>query len=152
MNWLRELREEAVLPVRELSRQSGMSMSEDTVTKRENGHRKARPGTIRKLAEALNAQPREGFAPKLQATTRRGVLFRTELPSLVLDPYFWCKALLDQEIKAGYRYTALEHSPKGNLRGTAHRQPFGYDSWQRVSTSTANGDRICTSYPALGSR
>src|SRR5215216_3105758 len=119
MNWLRELREEAVLPVRELSRQSGMSMSEDTVTKRENGHRKARPGTIRKLAEALNAQPRE---------------------------------LLDQEIKAGYRYTALEHSPKGNLRGTAHRQPFGYDSWQRVSTSTANGDRICTSYPALGSR
>src|SRR5215211_2192060 len=67
MNWLRELREEAVLPVRELSRQSGMSMSEDTVTKRENGHRKARPGTIRRLAKALNAQPRELLDQEIKA-------------------------------------------------------------------------------------
>jgi nitrite reductase/ring-hydroxylating ferredoxin subunit len=33
-----------------------------------------------------------GFAPKLQATTRRGGLFRIELPLLVSDPDFWCKA------------------------------------------------------------
>ena len=34
----------------------------------------------------------EGFAQKLQATIRRGGLFRLELPSLVLYPDFWCKA------------------------------------------------------------
>ncbi len=35
-----------------------------------------------------------GFAPKLQANTRRGGLFRIELPPLVSDPDFWCKAAL----------------------------------------------------------
>jgi len=35
-----------------------------------------------------------GFAPKLQANTRRGGLLRAELPSLVLDPDLWCKATL----------------------------------------------------------
>ena len=33
-----------------------------------------------------------GFAQKLQATTRRDGLFRTELPLLVSDPNFLCKA------------------------------------------------------------
>ena len=35
-----------------------------------------------------------GFAPKLQATTRRGGLFITRLPLLVFDPQLWCKASL----------------------------------------------------------
>jgi transcriptional regulator with XRE-family HTH domain len=62
MGRLRELREEAVLTVRELSALSGVS--EDTITKIENGHRKARPGTVRKLAKALGVEPRELAAPK----------------------------------------------------------------------------------------
>jgi len=33
-----------------------------------------------------------GFAPKLQATTRGGGLFKTKLPLIVPDPDFWCKA------------------------------------------------------------
>ena len=62
MNRLRELREEAVLTVRELSVLSGVS--EDTITKIENGHRKARPGTVRKLAKALDVKPQELATPK----------------------------------------------------------------------------------------
>jgi hypothetical protein len=38
------------------------------------------------------AVPAGGFAPRLQATTRRGGLFRIELLDLVSDPDFWCKA------------------------------------------------------------
>jgi transcriptional regulator with XRE-family HTH domain len=62
MGRLRELREEAVLTVRELSALSGVS--EDTITKIENGHRNARPSTVRKLAAALGVEPRELTAPK----------------------------------------------------------------------------------------
>jgi transcriptional regulator with XRE-family HTH domain len=62
MSRLRELREEAVLTVRELSALSGVS--EDTITKIENGHRKARPSTVRKLAKVLSVEPRELTAPK----------------------------------------------------------------------------------------
>ena len=62
MSRLRDLREEAVLTVRELSALSGVS--EDTITKIENGHRKARPSTVRKLAKALGAEPQELTPPK----------------------------------------------------------------------------------------
>ncbi len=54
---LRDLREEAVLTVRELSELSGVS--EDAITKIENGHRKARPTTVRKLAKGLGVEPQE---------------------------------------------------------------------------------------------
>ena len=57
VNRLRELREEAILTVRELSGRSGVS--EDTITKLEHGHRNARPSTIRKLAKALDVTPQE---------------------------------------------------------------------------------------------
>jgi transcriptional regulator with XRE-family HTH domain len=62
MSRLRELREEAVLTVRELSTLSGVS--EDTITKIENGHRKARPSTVRKLAKVLSVEPQELTTPK----------------------------------------------------------------------------------------
>src|SRR5215208_4890951 len=39
-----------------------------------------------------------GLAPKLQATTRSGGLFRTELPPLVPDPEFRCKAGMGKQI------------------------------------------------------
>ena len=57
VNRLRELREEAILTVRELADRSGVS--EDTITKLEHGHRNARPSTIRKLAKALDVTPQQ---------------------------------------------------------------------------------------------
>jgi transcriptional regulator with XRE-family HTH domain len=62
MSRLRELRERAVLTVRDLSQQSGVS--EDAITKIENGHRKARPSTLRKLAKVLGVQPQELLPPR----------------------------------------------------------------------------------------
>lgn len=55
MNRLKEFREEAMMTVRELSERSGVS--EDTITKIENGHRKGRGMTNRKLARALGIEP-----------------------------------------------------------------------------------------------
>lgn len=57
MNRLKELREEAMTTVRELSERSGVS--EDTITKIENGHRKGRSMTLRKLAKALGVEPHQ---------------------------------------------------------------------------------------------
>src|SRR5687767_164400 len=57
MNRLKEYREDAWLTVRELSELSGVS--EDTITKIENGHRKGRGTTLRKLAKALGVTLQE---------------------------------------------------------------------------------------------
>ncbi len=54
---LKQLREEAVLTVHELAETSGVS--DDTISKIENGQRVARPSTLRKLAHALNVSPQE---------------------------------------------------------------------------------------------
>jgi transcriptional regulator with XRE-family HTH domain len=54
---LKRIRNEYPLTVRELAKMSGVSY--DTITKVENGHREARPSTIRKLARALGVEPRE---------------------------------------------------------------------------------------------
>jgi len=54
---LKRIRNEYPLTVRELAEMSGVSY--DTITKVENGHREARPSTIRKLAGALGVEPRE---------------------------------------------------------------------------------------------
>jgi DNA-binding XRE family transcriptional regulator len=54
---LKQLREEAVLTVHELGEASGVS--DDTISKIENGQRVARPSTLRKLARALNVSPQE---------------------------------------------------------------------------------------------
>jgi transcriptional regulator with XRE-family HTH domain len=48
---LRELRRLRVLTLRELEEESGVSYN--TIWRLENGHRQARPSTIRKLAAAL---------------------------------------------------------------------------------------------------
>ena len=65
MSRLRELREGAVLTMRELSQMSGVS--EDAITKIENDHRRARPSTIRRLAKALDVEPRELMASSREA-------------------------------------------------------------------------------------
>jgi transcriptional regulator with XRE-family HTH domain len=54
---LKQLREEAVLTVHELAEASGVS--DDTISKIENGQRVARPNTLRKFARALNVSPQE---------------------------------------------------------------------------------------------
>ena len=79
MSRLRELRESAVLTVRELSQRSGVS--EDAITKIENDHRKARPSTIRKLAEALNVEPHELIAQghEVPSSTRRTTMVEVPL-------------------------------------------------------------------------
>lgn len=54
---LRTLREEKVLSQRELARLAGITHT--TLWRLENGHREARPKTIRKLAKALEVEPKE---------------------------------------------------------------------------------------------
>jgi transcriptional regulator with XRE-family HTH domain len=54
---LKQLREEAVMTVHELAKAS--DVSDDTISKIENGQRVARPSTLRKLAHALGVSPQE---------------------------------------------------------------------------------------------
>src|SRR5829696_2399027 len=67
MNQLKEFREEAGITVRELSERSGVS--EDTITKIENGHRRGRGMTLRKLAKALGARPDQLSPEQFEQTT-----------------------------------------------------------------------------------
>ena len=57
MQRLRELRRLRVLTLRELEEESGVSYN--TIWRLENGHRQARPSTIRRLAAALGVEPSE---------------------------------------------------------------------------------------------
>ena len=54
MQRLRELRRLRVLTLRELEEESGVSYN--TIWRLENGHRQARPSTIRRLAGALGVE------------------------------------------------------------------------------------------------
>jgi transcriptional regulator with XRE-family HTH domain len=54
---LRRLREARPLTVRELADLSGVSYN--TITMLENRHRTANPSTVRKLAAALDVEPRD---------------------------------------------------------------------------------------------
>ena len=54
---LRELRHLRVLTLRELEEESGVSYN--TIWRLENGHRQARPSTIRRLAAALGVEASE---------------------------------------------------------------------------------------------
>jgi len=54
---LRRLRRERALSLRELGGRSGVAF--DAINKLELGRRQAQPRTIRKLAEALDVEPRE---------------------------------------------------------------------------------------------
>ncbi len=54
---LRELRRLRVLTLRELEAESGVSYN--TIWRLENGHRQARPSTIRRLAVALGVEASE---------------------------------------------------------------------------------------------
>jgi transcriptional regulator with XRE-family HTH domain/Mn-dependent DtxR family transcriptional regulator len=70
MNQLKEFREEAGMTVRELSERSGVS--EDTITKIENGHRKGRSMTLRKLAKVLEIRPDQLSPEQFERTAGAG--------------------------------------------------------------------------------
>ena len=57
MEWLKELRRERVLSLRELEQRSGVSYN--TIWRIEDGRQGAHPRTVRKLAEALGVEPSE---------------------------------------------------------------------------------------------
>ena len=57
MQRLKQLRRERVLSLRELEERSGVSYN--TIWRIEDGRQGAHPRTVRKLAEALGAQPSE---------------------------------------------------------------------------------------------
>ncbi len=57
MHRLKELRTLRALTLRELGQQSGVSYA--TIWRLENGHKEARPSTIRKLAHALGVDTAE---------------------------------------------------------------------------------------------
>lgn len=57
---LKRLRQQAVLSQEELAAQSGLGR--DTISKLENGQRRAHRKTIRKLAAGLNVEPEELIA------------------------------------------------------------------------------------------
>jgi len=67
---LKQLREEAVLTVHELAEASGVS--DDTISKIENGQRIARPSTLRKLAQALVVSPQELRKPAAEEVALAG--------------------------------------------------------------------------------
>ena len=73
---LKQLREEAVLTVHELAEASGVS--DDTISKIENGQRIARPSTLRKLAQALVVSPQE--LRKLAAVEEAALAGKAEAP------------------------------------------------------------------------
>src|SRR5215203_738332 len=79
MNRLKEFREEAFMTVRELSERSGVS--EDTITKIENGHRKGRGMTLRKLARALGVRLEELSPEQFEPTTDA----ETKSPEILLQ-------------------------------------------------------------------
>jgi transcriptional regulator with XRE-family HTH domain len=57
VEWLKELRRERVLSLRELEERSGVSYN--TIWRIEDGRQGAHPRTIRKLADALGVDPSE---------------------------------------------------------------------------------------------
>jgi len=57
VEWLKELRRERVLSLRELEQRSGVSYN--TIWRIEDGRQGAHPRTVRKLAEALGVEPSE---------------------------------------------------------------------------------------------
>ena len=58
---LKELRTLRALTLRELDQRSGLSYA--TIWRLENGHKEARPSTIRKLAHALGVDTSELVSP-----------------------------------------------------------------------------------------
>ncbi len=103
---LKQLREEAVLTVHELAEASGVS--DDTISKNENGQRVARPSTLRKLAKVLVVSPQELRKPA--AAEEVALAGKVEAPREAGPPDDYAAAVsLSQwfEARCGHSFLAL---------------------------------------------
>jgi transcriptional regulator with XRE-family HTH domain len=128
MNRLKELREEAMLTVRELSERSGVS--EDTITKIENGHRKGRSMTLRKLAKALGVRLHELSPEHSEQTTEaeanapeilpqhkhRSVSFELSRENSPVPEALQNADILEEAISRVYEVTRAIHQPVEQTR------------------------------------
>jgi len=109
---LKQLREDAVLTVHELAKTSGVS--DDTISKIENGQRVARPSTLRKLASALGVSPQE---------LRR--------PAKVEEPALAGKAEAPGETGQEEQAPLSQDDPKRRLSPSTPRPPdFPFDAFE----------------------
>ena len=96
---LAELREQKALTLRDLEEISGVGA--DAISKIENGHRKPRPSTLRKLARALGVEVedffREPAIPLAEAPREAGQAASPEAP---LNPFDTAYDLAQEERKA----------------------------------------------------
>jgi transcriptional regulator with XRE-family HTH domain len=124
---LKQLRDQAVLTVHELAEASGVS--DDTISKIENGQRVARPNTLRKLAHALNVSPQELRRPakteelagagKDEAPREAGPILNPEAPA---NPFDVAYALAQQEAKVSEQaWTRAMEAP-----GIPQAKPVGW--------------------------
>jgi transcriptional regulator with XRE-family HTH domain len=110
---LKQLREDAVLTVHELAKTSGVS--DDTISKIENGQRVARPSTLRKLASALGVSPQELRRPaKVEelALAGKAEAPRETGPTLLDKGLDAARHDEEKDLRAGARLYASEGTPQ----------------------------------------
>jgi len=114
---LAELREQKALTLRDLEEASGVGA--DAISKIENGHRKPRPSTLRKLARALGAEVedffREPALPLAEAPRGAGQAQEEEVRNLAevaQEALGHIETIYDQERRAAARVEASEGVPQ----------------------------------------
>jgi transcriptional regulator with XRE-family HTH domain len=123
---LAELRERRALTLRELSDMSGVAA--DTINQIELGHRKARPSTLRKLANALNVEVsdffREPAVPLVNAPEEAGRLSAVDVAS---DAARRQIALENQAMFSGQSVVGLDQRYANNAMWRL-REEYGLDA------------------------
>jgi transcriptional regulator with XRE-family HTH domain len=114
---LAELREQKALTLRDLEEASGVGA--DAISKIENGHRKPRPSTLRKLARALGAEVEDFFRqpalPLAEAPRGAGQAQGEEVRNLdevAQEALRRIEEMYDQERRASARLDASEGVPQ----------------------------------------
>ena len=91
---LKTLREEQALSQRDLAKLSGVA--QDSIGQIERGERKARPSTIRKLAEALGVEPSKLLSGHTGVSKERR-LTKAEMRDRLEDEIAWLRYVLGHE-------------------------------------------------------
>ena len=130
---LKQLREEAVLTVHELAEASGVS--DDTISKIENGQRIARPSTLRKLAQALAVSPQELRKLAVEEAALAG---KAEAPSS--GP-----TLLDKVVEAALQ--DIDRDRKTTNREVARQ---GVGEGAETTVSSYAGDKVQAEFRKAG--
>jgi transcriptional regulator with XRE-family HTH domain len=107
---LAELREQKALTLRDLEEASGVGA--DAISKIENGHRKPRPSTLRKLARALGVEVedffREPVRPLAQTPPEPKVVQGSARFQVDAETFKVLQALADGEISVAEAKARLE--------------------------------------------